>query len=111
MKSDKRARLERAGWTVAGTQEFLELTDAEMVMIDLRVCLSRALRARRQQLQVSQAAFARRVGSSQSRVAKMEAGDPSVSLDLLIRSLVRSGSSPQEIGKLVASAGIGSRAG
>ena len=62
-------------------------------------------RHRRQQLKTSQAVFARRVGSSQSRVAKMEAGDPSVSIDLLVRSLITAGSSAEEIGKVIASAG------
>ena len=106
MKKDKRKKLERAGWVVGGTQEFLELSDAEMALVDVRVSLAQALRRRRQELKISQATFAERVGSSQSRVAKMEAGDPSVSIDLLIRSLITSGSSAEEIGKVIASASL-----
>ena len=106
VKKDGRAKLERAGWVVGGTQEFLDLSDAEMALVEVRVSLARALRRRRKELQVSQAAFARRVGSSQSRVAKMEAGDPSVTIDLLIRSLITSGSTPEEIGRVIASIGL-----
>lgn len=105
MKKTKRERLERAGFTVGGTQEFLGLSDAEMTMIDARVALAQALRHRRNRvLKISQSAFAERVGSSQSRVAKMEGGDPSVTLDLLIRSLVKSGSSLEEVGRVLTEA-------
>lgn len=105
MKKTKREKLERAGFAVGDTQEFLELSDAEMAMIDARVALAQALRHRRsRELKISQAAFAARVGSSQSRVAKMEAGDPSVTLDLLIRSLVKSGASLEKVGRVLAAA-------
>ncbi len=105
MKKAKRQKLEKAGFEVGDTQDFLELSDTEMAMIDVRVALARALRARRsRQLKISQAAFAKRVGSSQSRVAKMEAGDPSVSLDLLIRCLITSGSTAEEVGRVISRA-------
>lgn len=105
MKKTKREKLERAGFAVGDTQEFLELSDAEMAMIDARVALAQALRHRRSRvLKVSQTVFAERVGSSQSRVAKMEAGDPSVTLDLLIRSLVKSGTSLEEVGRILSKA-------
>jgi DNA-binding XRE family transcriptional regulator len=106
VKKSKKQKLERAGWVVSGTQEFLDLSDAAMALIDVRVSLAQALRQRRQKMKISQATFAKRVGSSQSRVAKMEAGDPSVSIDLLVRSLITSGSSAEEIGKVIASAGL-----
>lgn len=105
MKRTKREKLEQAGFAVSDTQEFLELSDAEMAMVDARVALAQALRHRRsRELKISQAAFAAKVGSSQSRVAKMEAGDPSVSLDLLIRSLVKSGASLEEVARVLAAA-------
>lgn len=105
MKKTRRDKLERAGFAVSGTQEFLALGDAEMAMVDARVALAQALRHRRsRELKISQAAFAAKVGSSQSRVAKMEAGDPSVSLDLLIRSLVKSGASLEEVARVLAAA-------
>lgn len=105
MKRTKREKLEQAGFAVSDTQEFLELSDAEMAMVDARVALAQALRRRRsRELKISQTAFAAKVGSSQSRVAKMEAGDPSVSLDLLIRSLVKSGASLEEVARVLAAA-------
>ncbi len=106
MKKGKKEKLERAGWVVGGAEEFLDLSDAEMALIDVRVSLAKALRHRRQKMKISQATFAKRVGSSQSRVAKMEAGDPSVSIDLLLRSLITSGSSAEEIGRVIAAAGL-----
>jgi DNA-binding XRE family transcriptional regulator len=105
MKDEKKKRLSRAGWKVGDTQGFLELSDAEIALIDVRVSLACELRRRRRLKKISQASLARRVGSSQSRVAKMEAGDPSVSIDLLVRTLLSTGSSPRDIGRVIARAG------
>jgi predicted transcriptional regulator len=69
------------------------------------VSLARDLRRRRRDSKISQATLAQRIGSSQSRVAKMEAADPSVSIDLLIRTLLRAGSTTAEIGRVIARAG------
>jgi ribosome-binding protein aMBF1 (putative translation factor) len=104
MRKDKRKRLERTGWKVGDAKDFLGLTDADMAVIDLRVSLAAGLRRRRLARKLSQAALAKRIGSSQSRVAKMEAGDPSVSLDLLIRSLLTSGSTNEDIAEVIAKA-------
>ena len=104
MRKDKRERLEHAGWKVGDAKDFLGLTDADMAVIDLRVSLAAELRRRRRARNLSQAALAKRLGSSQSRVAKMEAGDPSVSLDLLIRSLLTSGSTNEDIAEVIAKA-------
>ncbi len=104
MDAKKKARLEKVGWTVGTVQEFLGLDDAEMAMIEVRVQLARALKDRRRKLKVSQITFAERIGSSQSRVAKMEAGDPSVSLDLLMKALLVSGATPKQLGRVIAKA-------
>lgn len=104
MKTEKKNRLEKAGWRVGSTQEFLGLTDAEAAITDVRVALARALKSRRLKRHVSQATVAQLVGSSQARVARMEAGDPSVSLDLLLRTLLTFGTSPAEIGRVIAGA-------
>jgi len=104
MHPDKRRRLEQAGWKVGTVQEFLGLSDAEMALIHLQVALKRALGTTRRRLGLSQQEVAKRLGSSQSRVAKMEAGDPSVSLDLLIRSLLVLGVTPRELGSLIGNA-------
>ncbi len=102
MKEAKRRRLEAAGWRVGDAQDFLGLTDAVTVMIEVLFTLAKTLKQRRQLLKISQQRFAERIGSSQSRVAKMEAGDPSVTLDLLMRSLICSGSTSAEIGQALA---------
>lgn len=104
MRKEKKERLERAGWKVGDAKEFLDLSEAELAVIDVRVSLARELRRRRTARKLSQAALAKRIGSSQSRVAKMEAGDPSVSIDLLLRSLLTSGSTSADIGRVIAKA-------
>ena len=105
MKDTKKTDLESVGWLVGDTQDFLGLSDAEMALIDVRVSLALELRNRRREKKISQATLAKRVGSSQSRVAKMEAGDPSVTIDLLMRTLLRSGSTRAEIARVIAKAG------
>jgi len=105
MRTDKKEKIERAGWRVGDAKDFLGLSEAEAALVDVRVSLARELRRRRLTKNISQAALARRIGSSQSRVAKMEAGDPSVSLDLLLRSLFTAGSTSSDIGRVIAKAG------
>jgi len=89
---------------VAGTREFLELSDAEAQFLEIKFSLARMLRQCREQNHLSQAQLAKKIGSSQSRVAKMEAGDPSVSVDLLMRSLLAVGENPRELGRTVSAA-------
>lgn len=105
MNKEKKARLEAAGWRMVTVQEFLGLSDEEMAYIEIRLALSTQLKKRRAAKRISQARLASLLSSSQSRVAKMEAGDSSVSLDLLIRSLLATGHSPADIGKVFARAG------
>jgi Helix-turn-helix domain len=97
-------RLEADGWRFGTVQEFLGLTDEETAIIEIHLELGDALRARRVAKGWTQARLARRMGSSQSRVAKAELGSPSVSLDLLFRALLALGATPQEIGATIASA-------
>lgn len=99
MKKSKKKRLEAAGWKVGTAKEFLGLTDEEAAMIELKLQLARALRAERVRLNVTQEQLSRKLGSSQSRVAKMEVGDPSVSLDLLVRSLLRLGATRHDVAR------------
>lgn len=102
MDPGKRKRLEDAGYWVGNTQEFLGLTDEEMAYIKLHNALSDALRARRMAEGLTQQALATRLGSSQSRVAKMEARDESVSLDLLVRALLATGATVLDIADAIA---------
>lgn len=101
MRKAKKARLERAGWQVGTAGDFLGLTPAEEALIELKLALSRGVKARRTRQRLTQAEMARRLGSSQSRVAKMEAGDPSVSLELLVRSMFAMGATPRDLAKTI----------
>ncbi|WP_420125333.1 helix-turn-helix transcriptional regulator [Longimicrobium sp.] len=102
MDEARRKQLEAAGYRVSDVQEFLGLSDAEMAYIDMRIAIRKALRARREAEGITQKDLATRLGSSQSRVAKIEAGDPSVSLDLLIRALLATGATVLDIADAIA---------
>ncbi len=97
MRKSKRKRLEANGWKIGSSREFLQLSDVEAAFIEMKLALSQGLRERRVREGLSQADFAERIQSSQSRVAKMEGGDPSVSIDLLVRSLLALGASREEV--------------
>jgi predicted XRE-type DNA-binding protein len=97
MELTKRQKLEAAGWKVGNAAEFLQLSPAEIEIIEIRLSLSKSLKQLRQQKQLSQTELASDISSSQSRVAKMEAGDPSVSIDLLIKSLLSLGAARKDI--------------
>ena len=101
MREDKKRRLEAKGWKVGSAKEFLRLSDEESAYIDLKIRLADGLRDRRQRNRLSQVQLARMLRSSQSRIAKMESGDPSVSLDLLIRSLLALGISDRELSRII----------
>jgi ribosome-binding protein aMBF1 (putative translation factor) len=102
MRTEKRKHLEARGWKVGSVKEFLDLSDQESAYIELRLKLARGLKARRHARGLSQTQLAKAVQSSQSRVAKMEAGDPTVSLDLLVRSLLALGASNHDLGQIIA---------
>lgn len=99
MNKRKQARLAARGWRVGSVAEFLGLSAEEAALVEMKLRLSEALKARRTAQRLSQVALAKRLGSSQSRVAKMEAGDRSVSLDLLMKALLVLGASPIDVGK------------
>jgi predicted XRE-type DNA-binding protein len=101
MKAAKRARLKAAGWAVGDAAEFLGLSEEERAFVETKLALSAGVRERRQRQRLTQAQVARRLGSSQSRVAKLEAADPSVSMDLMVRSLLRLGATRADIARLI----------
>lgn len=103
MRKTKKNRLEAAGWRLGDASDFLGLAPEEAVFIELKLALARSLKAVRERNGWSQALVAKRLASSQSRVAKMEAADPSVSLDLLVRALLQLGVSRTALARIVAS--------
>jgi ribosome-binding protein aMBF1 (putative translation factor) len=101
MRAEKRKRLEAKGWKVGSVKEFLDLSDQEAAYIELRLKLARGLKTKRHARGLSQTQLAKAMRSSQSRVAKMEAGDPTVSLDLLVQSLLALGASNRDLGQII----------
>lgn len=101
MDKAKRKRLEARGWRVGTASDFLGLNPEEAALVEMKVRLSQALRARREDRGLSQVALAKRLRSSQSRVAKMEAADQTVSIDLLLRGLVVLGATPRDIARIL----------
>lgn len=102
MERTKQRRLERAGWTVGDAGDFLGLSPQEHHFIETKLALAVGLRRWRERLGLTQTEVAERFGSSQSRVAKMEAADKSVSTDLLLRVLFRLGATRQDVARLLA---------
>lgn len=97
MNKAKRKKLEAAGWKVGSASDFLGLSAEEAAFIDLKLQLAKDLQKKRLQKHLTQIELAQLLKSSQSRVAKMEAGDPSVSMDLLVRSLLALGASKKSL--------------
>lgn len=103
MKKTKREKLEKAGWKVGSPKDFLELTDEEVAYIEMKLALSKYLKDSRVRKNLTQDQLAKIIHSSQSRIAKMEAGDPSVSFDLLFKSLLFLGTSPKQLAQVIGS--------
>lgn len=101
MKASKRQKLEAAGWRVGSSSAFLGLTEEEDALITMKLALAKNLKERREERRLTQLQLAKRLGSSQSRLAKMEAADESVSMELLVRSLLSLGASRKEIGTII----------
>jgi transcriptional regulator with XRE-family HTH domain len=106
MKASKRKKIEADGWKVGSVAEFLGLTPEEELLVEMKIDLAKHLRQRRQRVNITQQELAHRIGSSQSRVAKIEKADKSVSMDLLISSLASLGASRKEIGDIIAASAM-----
>lgn len=97
MNAAKKKKLEAAGFSVGDTQEFLNLTDEEMAYIEIKRALSQHLREKRKEKKLTQTQAAKLLKTSQSRFAKMEHAEKSVSIDLLIRANLSLGATPKEL--------------
>lgn len=106
MRESKRYKLAAKGWTVRDTTEFLGLSPEEEAYSELRLKLADGLKARRLSNGLSQVELAQAMKSSQSRVAKMEAGDPSVSIDLLVKSLLTLGTTNRQLAAIISQGGL-----
>ena len=102
MRDAKKKRLEAAGWTLGDAGDFLQLTPEEREFIELKLAIASLLRSFRQKKRWTQTYVAQRLGSSQSRVAKMEAGDRTVTIDLLLKALLALGVTRAGIAEAIA---------
>lgn len=102
MKAVRKQRLEAAGFRFGSADDFLHLSTAESAIVTMRLNLAKAVRTRRQAQHFSQVELAHRLQSSQSRIAKLEAGGSDVSLDLLIRAMLATGAAPRDVGRALA---------
>ena len=97
MNKTKQERLEKAGFKLGSVQDFLELSNEEAAYIEVKLRLAKTLCKERKKTKLTQLSLAKMIHSSQSRVAKMEAGDPSVSLDLIVHALFAVGYTPRKL--------------
>lgn len=102
MDPAKKSRLKAKGWAIGTPAEFLQLTPEEERFIELKLALSASLQSERRKQGLTQTQLARMLGSSQSRVAKMEAGDPSVTADLLLKALLSLGVTRKQLSRVIA---------
>src|SRR4030042_7123533 len=101
MRNAKKKQLNTRGWKVGTVAEFLHLSPEKSAYIEMKLALSKNLQERRKDKSLTQEQLARLLKSSQSRVAKMEAGDPSVSPAFLVRSLLLLGESRKSLAKIL----------
>lgn len=87
MKRAQKEEFEKAGWKLGTASELLGMTEPEEALVDAKLRLGDAVRALRTHNKLSQAVLAKRMGSSQPRVAKVENRDPEVSMDLLMKAV------------------------
>ena len=102
MKASKQKKLEKAGWKVGSADDFLNLSPEEMKYIEMKLALCESVKRKRIQKHLSQIELAKKIASSQSRVAKIEAGDATVSIDLVMKSLLTLGLSKKELAQVIA---------
>jgi ribosome-binding protein aMBF1 (putative translation factor) len=102
MNSKRRKEFEAKGWRFGGVEDFLDLTDEELEYIELKIILSEMVKEHREKRGLSQVNAAKILKSSQSRISKIETADPTVSIDLQIKSLLALGATKKDIGQKIA---------
>ena len=99
MNTARKKRLEAAGWRVGTAGEFLGLSREQAELVEMKLALGEFLRRRRMKRRLTQQALAQKLGSSQSRIAKLESAVRGVTLDLLFRALFATGATTDEIAR------------
>ena len=97
MDAKKKKQLASAGWQIGEAADFLNLSPADVAYIEMKIVLGQCVRNLRSSKKLTQVQLAKIIQSSQSRVARMETGDPSVSLDLQIKTILALGASQKDL--------------
>ncbi|MFZ1730020.1 MAG: helix-turn-helix domain-containing protein [Bacteroidota bacterium] len=100
----KAKRLEAAGWKVGDASDFLVLSPEEAELVAFKLALANRVRELRIGKSWTQLQLAKAIGSSQSRIAKLEAADPSVSTDFMLKAFFMLGSRSGDIKTVIAPA-------
>ena len=82
--------------------DLLRSGKGEARYLEIKKSLADELKRRRAARHLTQTEVARALATSQSRFARMEAGDASVSIDLLLIALLALGATPRDIGRILA---------
>lgn len=101
MNKNKIRKLKEKGWVTGDAKDLLKLSPEETVYVGMKVALAQKLKEKRVRRRLTQQQLAKMVHSSQSRIAKMEKNDPTVSIDLLVKSLLVLGSSKTELARAI----------
>ncbi len=101
MDKTKKKAIENKGWKVGDIDQFLGLDSAEMAIVEMKMALAKTLIEKRKKSKITQINMAKLIGSSQSRVAKIEKGDSTVSIELMLKSLFSLGATKKEIAKVI----------
>jgi plasmid maintenance system antidote protein VapI len=102
MNKAPKVRFEKAGWKVGTAAAVLGLNEAEAALVEAKLSLGDVVRTVRQRRHLSQAALAKLMGSSQSRVAKVENRDAEISLDLQIKAIFAADpAAPRDLQRLI----------
>jgi hypothetical protein len=102
MDARKRKSLTAKGWKFGTAADFLSLTPEESRFIELKMALGASVKAERLRQNLTQTDLAKLIGSSQSRVAKMEGVDPAATVDLLLKALLAMGVTRRQLARLIA---------
>ncbi|MEH6583569.1 MAG: helix-turn-helix transcriptional regulator [Halioglobus sp.] len=105
MKAARRKQLERHGWIMGSSSDFLGLSQQDAAYIEMKIALSHKLKSQRLRKKLSQREAASLLNCCQSRIARMESGDPGTSIDQLIRSLMALGVPPKLLARTIAKSG------
>lgn len=104
MDRAKKESLEKKGWKVGDIDEYLGLTPAEMVIVEMKAGLAEALAKKRKKSGLTQIEASAKAKTSQSRFAKAEHSDSSVSLELMIKLFFSLGADKKELFKVLRTA-------